>query len=280
MPFSVQDHTLLQDGRPVRFEQTHNHSDNFAPEGIVLHDTAGRLDRFNSVNWFKDPSNRNSSAHFVVERDGTITQMAKLNRKTWHAGESNYPRNGRPGVNGFAFGIEIVNLGGLTKSGDTYRPWFNASYRDGVDGLSFAEATSPDHSHRHWLRYTEQQILAVVGMCQAMYNAYNLKWITTHWYISPGRKEDTNPLFPLDQVRSQVVGESQQDGSTAEVSAAANQRRWPSYAENVIQVVERGAHVTIVRFGDFQSLPDQKERWYLVSHKGHEGWMNASALLI
>jgi N-acetylmuramoyl-L-alanine amidase len=279
MKFSVQDHTLILDKTATRFVPARSQRDEFAPEGIVLHDTAGRLDKFNTVDYFRD-TDKAVSAHFVVERDGTVTQMAKLNRKTHHAGKSNYPRGGRPDVNAFAFGVEIVNLGGLTKQGDTYRPWFSASYKEGGKDGSFTELATPDHEHRHWQHYTEPQILAVTGLCQALFSAYKLNWLTTHWYISPGRKEDTNPLFPLDQVRSLVLGEADEEGNSAIVSASANQRKWPSYADNVIQVIERGAKVSIIRFGDFQSMPDQKEKWYLISHNGHEGWMNASALNI
>lgn len=55
-----------------------------SPSLIVLHDTAGRLTRGSSVAWFMDDAAK-VSAHFVVERDGAITQLAPCDRQTWHA---------------------------------------------------------------------------------------------------------------------------------------------------------------------------------------------------
>ena len=47
------------------------------------------------------------SAHFVVERDGTVTQMVPIGKRAWHAGTSRLEQ--RANVNDFSVGIEIVN---------------------------------------------------------------------------------------------------------------------------------------------------------------------------
>ncbi len=47
------------------------------------------------------------SAHFVVARDGAVTQMVPLGKRAWHAGKSRLGR--RENVNDFSVGIEIVN---------------------------------------------------------------------------------------------------------------------------------------------------------------------------
>src|SRR5262245_41877787 len=75
-----------------------------APSLIILHDTAGRLDKHSSVNWFTS-EDCNTSAHVVVERDGTLTQLVKFNTIAYHAGKSTW--NGVPNCNRFAIGIEI-----------------------------------------------------------------------------------------------------------------------------------------------------------------------------
>ena len=72
------------------------------PEAIILHDTAGQLTKFSSVNWFKSEECP-TSAHFVIERDGTIVQMVPLNRRAYHAGASSL--NGKPHCNNFTIGI-------------------------------------------------------------------------------------------------------------------------------------------------------------------------------
>lgn len=57
--------------------------------------------------WFRLPRSR-VSAHYVVDRDGTVVQMAEDWARAWHAGVSEL--EGQEGVNDFSVGIELVNL--------------------------------------------------------------------------------------------------------------------------------------------------------------------------
>jgi hypothetical protein len=45
----------------------------------------------------------------------------------------------------------------------------------------------------------------VQDLCEALCKSYGIKEIVTHWLISPGRKVDTNPLFPLEQLRRDLA---------------------------------------------------------------------------
>ncbi|NEW96936.1 peptidoglycan-binding protein [Rhodopseudomonas sp. BR0G17] len=57
----------------------------------------------------------------------------------------------------------------------------------------------------YWLEHSPEQIDAVVELCRALVAAYpTITEIVTHWMIAPTRKVDTNPLFPLDEVRRRV----------------------------------------------------------------------------
>ncbi|NLI00345.1 MAG: hypothetical protein GX446_12745 [Chthonomonadales bacterium] len=49
------------------------------------------------------------SAHFIVDRDGTVVQMVPVTRRAWHAGRS--ALEGIAHVNDFSVGIEMVNRG-------------------------------------------------------------------------------------------------------------------------------------------------------------------------
>ncbi len=60
------------------------------------------------------------SAHFVVDRKGSITQFVPCGRRAWHAGESVW--QGRPGCNDYAIGIEMI--------GDEKQPFTVAQYRE------------------------------------------------------------------------------------------------------------------------------------------------------
>jgi len=62
----------------------------------------------------------NVSAHFVVARDGAITQFVSCDEKAWHAGISEW--DGRSGCNDYAIGIEMI--------GDEVSPFTTAQYRE------------------------------------------------------------------------------------------------------------------------------------------------------
>lgn len=174
------------------------------PELIVLHDTAGALTKGSSVAWFRD-SNCTTSAHFVVERDGSVTQMVRCDRKAFHAGKSSW--NGRTYCNSFAIGIEIVNPGKMDEHGVTY---FGKATSEPLTRMA-----TKAHGDGWWLPYTAPQIQAVKQLCRAIMATYpDCNEITTHWAISPGRKIDPCPLFPVDEVRAYALGE----GEEAEVA--------------------------------------------------------------
>jgi len=59
------------------------------------------------------------SAHFVVDRDGKITQFVATDRRAWHAGASLW--EGRVECNDFAIGIEMIGDEEQTFTGAQYR---------------------------------------------------------------------------------------------------------------------------------------------------------------
>lgn len=60
------------------------------------------------------------SAHFVVDRQGHITQFVPIGQRAWHAGSSLW--QGRENCNNFSIGIEII--------GDEQQPFTPAQYRE------------------------------------------------------------------------------------------------------------------------------------------------------
>jgi N-acetylmuramoyl-L-alanine amidase len=166
-----------------------------SPRFLVLHDTAGRCEKFNSVNWFASKQ-CGTSAHFVVELDGTITQMVPTNKRAYHAGVSKW--GGIVGLNSCSVGIEIVNPGKLDETG---KAWFGKA----AEPSEIARESTTNHGKGYWLPYTKAQIEAVTAICRAVVEEYpDCNEIVTHWQISPGRKIDTNPLFPLQELRKAV----------------------------------------------------------------------------
>lgn len=181
----------------VRWVKANAYGGSMTPRYICLHDTAGRMRKFSSVEWFASPQ-CTTSAHFVVERDGTITQMVPTDKRAYHAGVSAY--KGIHGLNSCSIGIEIVNPGKLNDKGVA---WFGAVDLQGGEDIR-RESTSA-HGTGYWMEYTPAQIDAVTKLCRALVEEYpDCNEIITHWQIAPKRKIDTNPLFPLEDVRRAV----------------------------------------------------------------------------
>lgn len=185
----------------VNFKAAYSSGGAMSPELIVVHDTAGRVEKGNAVNWFRSPKCK-VSAHVVIEIDGTITQMVPFARKAWHAGKSRW--NGRVGCNSFSIGIELVNPGKLDARG---KAWFGACGANDIEACA-----TPEHGAGHWMPYPQAQIDALVKVCRAIVDEYPAcNEIVGHWQISPGRKIDPTPLFPWDAVRAAVLEHKQDD---------------------------------------------------------------------
>lgn len=104
------------------------------------------------------------SAHFLIERDGAITQFVSCLDRAWHAGVSRFGE--REGCNDFSIGIEL----------------------EGTDETP----------------YTEAQYRALVGLTRAIlerYPAITHEKIVGHCDIAPGRKTDPGASFQWDYYR-------------------------------------------------------------------------------
>ncbi len=146
---------------------------------------------------------------------------------------------------------------------------------------------TPAHGAGVWMAYPEAQIEALFALLEVLFRDIGgLKDITTHWYVSPGRKVDTNPLFPLGHIRARILGRDDPadraaddaslavtDDETVQIETGGNTlnlRRWPSFNPNVIATIPDGAVVPVLRDGDFGG-----RRWLRVLYGGREGWIVA-----
>ena len=134
-----------------------------------------------------------------------ITQALPFNRRGSHAGESSY--KGRSRVNDFSIGIEIANPGPLLESHgkltDVYhREWTERPVWEG----SHKYPRAPKQ-WQNWAIYTDQEIDICVDVCFSLRRAYPLITdVVGHDEISPGRKFDPGPAFPMEWLRETVFG--------------------------------------------------------------------------
>jgi len=134
---------------------------------ILVHDTESDTAAA-ALSWFESPDS-GVSAHYVIDRDGTVYRCVPDELRAWHAGTSEL--EGRTNVNDFSLGIELVGF-----------------------------ATEP---------FTETQIDVLVELCVELclkYPAITVARIVGHADVATptGRKTDPGPHFPWDVMRARV----------------------------------------------------------------------------
>lgn len=275
MNLSISKH-LLQ-GLP--YKASPNHGGTFAndlPDAIIIHFTAGASAE-SSVKWLCNPQAK-ASAHVVVGRDGSITQLVPFNMVAWHAGTSCY--GARNGYNKFSIGIEIDNPGRLRKTeAATFQAAFGRTYEA---ELVIKAVHRNEHAESYWLAYTEAQIEAVFELCATLCETYKIREILGHEEIAPGRKDDPGPAFPLDRLRQRLLfkGRDQDeiDDQPAEpllatvTASSLNFRATPSPdAAKIAPAIPQG---TLLEVLDTQATPG----WARIAFKGKTGWVKADFL--
>jgi len=133
---------------------------NARPEGMVVDTVVLHATVLNTlqevVDKFADPESQ-VSAHYTIDRDGTVVCHVAEDQRAWHAGQSRM-NDGRTGVNDFSVGIELVNL------------------NDGVDP------------------FPKAQIKAMRRLVRSIISRHPIRYIVTHYQCAdpPGRKSDPN----------------------------------------------------------------------------------------
>jgi N-acetylmuramoyl-L-alanine amidase len=134
------------------------------PAGIVIDTIVLHATVLNSLHeviaHFENPDAK-VSAHYTIDRDGTIISHVREDKRAWHAGQSRM-KDGRTGVNDFSIGIELVNL------------------NDGLDPFPDAQIQT--------MRELVKEIIA----------RHPIQYIVTHYECAdpPGRKSDPNGFQP------------------------------------------------------------------------------------
>lgn len=214
----VKNHRLCRDdGTEYPFVSTPNQGGAIEPKYLVMHFTAGRSAK-SAIDWLTNSAS-SASAHLVIGRDGSVTQLVPFNRVAWHAGKSHW--EGINGLNSHSIGIELDNAGKLTKHGSKWRAWFGVEY----DSSQVIEA-----AHKHgggvcgWHAYPAKQLEAALAAAVLLVKHYKLKDVIGHDDIAPGRKTDPGPAFPMSNFRGRAMGRADEGEEVWEAIAALNIR--------------------------------------------------------
>ncbi len=124
------------------------------PQAIVLHHTSGSY--AGSVVWCMNPASR-VSYHAIVAKDGRRSTLADPDERAWHAGVSSW--RGKRDLNSWSIGAAF--------EGDTYKKSLG-----------------------------EDEMASMAEYLEPLMRLYRLTLddVTDHRTVSPGRKDDLNPV--------------------------------------------------------------------------------------
>lgn len=239
----ITDHLLYRpDDTPIPFRMSPNHGEEYIPKLIVIHYTAGPS-LVQAVDWLSNPQSK-ASAHVVIGRDGTIAQIVPFNRIAWHAGVSEW--NGMRNLNQYAIGIELENAGRLTQHGERWRAWFGQEYTQ--EDVLVANHKN-ENTSSGWHLYTPTQIQVTMEVCLCLAQAYNITDIIGHDDISPGRKSDPGPAFPMGSFQSRLTGRLEEDINLYSAKTHLNVRMGPGAHYGTIEgsPIPPGTKVEIIQ---------------------------------
>lgn len=259
-------------GNTVLRSESPNHGGEIVPEFLVVHFTAGRSAK-SSVAWLCNPESK-VSAHLVIGRDGSVTQLVAFNRRAWHAGRSQWA--GRSDLNSCSIGIELDNKGKLHRAGSHWKSWFG----EVVPDEEVAEAIYKDeHVRSGWHTYSAEQLEALTQVGAALATQYKLRDVMGHEDIAPGRKNDPGPLFPMESFRASVLGRDEGEIPVYVCTSVLNLRSEPS--SSAAKIVPSGLPVGT----EVRSLGEHSGSWWRVlvltpinGDSDLEGWVHSKYL--
>ena len=191
-------------GRAPSWKPSPNHNADIAPRFLMFHYTRCSAETALHLLTAGDRPNP-VSAHLLVDRDGSITQMVPFNRRAWHAGKSSWA--GLEDLNSHAIGVEVVNEGFLLPNDDGSFACPSGNQLDAARAAEVVRAWHklPEVPYRHWDAYTPAQLQACEELAALLVSAYHLADIIGHDDVAPFRKEDPGPAFPLAAIRAQAL---------------------------------------------------------------------------
>ena len=225
----ISNHLLYgNDNKQVEFRETPNKKGKLDPQYLVMHYTAA-TEAKGSVSWLTSKQ-ANASAHLIIDRDGSIIQLAPFNIITWHAGKSQW--NNLTGLNKYAIGIELVNGGRLFK---TAAGWICPVDKKALpDNEVIIARHKNDQVETGWHIYPEVQLQRAIEVATELVKTYKLKDVVGHDDIAPYRKSDPGPAFPMHSFRSKVMGRKENVPELFKTTTDLNIRVGPGSAFSTI----------------------------------------------
>ncbi len=199
----------------IKFDKTYS-TPNVSSRGrykidwITVHYTGG-LSGKRAAKWLCNPEAK-ASAHFVVDFDGTIYQLAPLEERTWHVGRGQFFSNGKLLTNRCdrsAVGIELANPGMVFQSSTGSWGYYIGRKEFRYDSSTYGEPQRAILKYAdghvldgYWAPFSQKQLVALLDLCTYLCKSKKIDFsrIVGHESVATplGRKSDPGPLFPWE----------------------------------------------------------------------------------
>ena len=187
----------------IWYRQSSNISGRITPKVIVTHYTTGWSGTA-SRDWLLGAAgktaNAGSSAHVVIDRDGSAWQIAPFDRRAWHVGPS---RHGNlADLNSHSVGLEFVNPGWLRPDGsggwaDSHGVRKTTPELGSFGGFTEAAQVRVGPQIYAWPLFSAAQIATGLAIVRALVRKYPIAAVVTHEEVDTrGWKTDPGPAFP------------------------------------------------------------------------------------
>ncbi len=193
---------------------------------------------------------------------------------TFHPGKSQF--GGLVGLNQFSIGIELVNGGRLSKSGDKF--FCAVDLRKVPDNEVLLATHKNEKTEAAWHQYTSEQLEVAMEISGLLVKAYNLKDVVGHEDIAPIRKSDPGPAFPMASFRSRAMGREDETLDEFVTSIELNIRSGPGTTFNTItQPLPKETKVLVLKTEGTWSFVDVQETVHGIMDL--EGWVSSKFLV-
>ena len=162
-----------------------SHRRGMKPQAIVNHITSGTAS--SAINWFTSSNNKNSSAHFLVDKKGKIYQFVKIEDNAW--------------ANGLTAGIKAASSELVNQHGANINPnWYTVSiehesFTKNNGKLTHEQLEASINLHRYIILYVKNRWGVDISI--------DRKHILGHYEIDiVNRAFCPGSLFPFDEIIS------------------------------------------------------------------------------
>ncbi len=245
---------------------------------IIMHITTG-LYIPSTIHTFTNPKNE-VSAHLVIGRDGRIVQMVPFDHAAFHAGKGYWEEQGN--INWHSIGIEVDNAGRLVEGVDSV--YEKTTKTPILPGNFERKRHWKEFRSKPWHSFSKIQLDVIFKVVKVLEQHFRpIQELLEHERISLLNRSDPGPLFPMDELRTEVLGTEKlgfkryraiRDTTLYENSNnQAPKESYPKWPNQLFDCVVKSVDEKCNYWKKIEIVKHKKKKW-----KGRRGWVRRNAV--